>query len=136
MRRSCMLAATLMAIGGCYFHSVVHESSPEPGTVVMVTLSQDSDPRLASLIGSNAYVVDGRVLPSTPDSLALALRHVQRLGGYVEPWHGEHVAFPKTSVRGVERRRLSVPATMGLVGGVMTGLVLLGKAVAKPPVMH
>lgn len=136
MRRSCLLAATLMVTGGCYFHSVVHESSPAPGTVVMVTLSQDSDPRLASLIGSNAYVVDGRVLPSTPDSLALALRHVQRLGGRVEPWHGEHVAFPKTSVRGVERRRLSVPATLGLVGGVMTGLVLLGKAVAKPPVMH
>ena len=136
MGRPCLLAATLMVTGGCYFHSVVHESSPEPGTVVMVTLSQDSDPRLAALIGSNAYVVDGRVLPSTPDSLALALRHVQRSGGHLEPWHGEHVAFPKTSVRGVERRRLSVPATMGLVGGVMAGLVLLGKAVAKPPVLH
>jgi hypothetical protein len=136
MHRCCVLACALILTIGCYFHSVVHESSPEPGSLVTVTLSQDSDPRLSALIGSNAYIVEGRVIPSTPDSLALALRHVQRLGGHVEPWHGEHVAFPKNEVRGVERRWLSVPATALLVGSVMTGLVLAGKAVAKPPVLH
>jgi hypothetical protein len=136
MHRCCVLAGALILTIGCYFHSVLHESYPEPGSLVTVTLSQDSDPRLSALIGSNAYIVEGRVIPSTPDSLALALRHVQCIGGHVEPWHGEHVAFPKSEVRGVERRWLSVPATALLVGGVMTGLVLAGKAVAKPPVLH
>lgn len=136
MHRWCLLGCTLILCIGCYFHSVVHEASPEPGSTVMVTLSQDSDPRLDGLIGSHAYIVDGQVLPSPPDSLALALKHVQRLGGHVEPWHGEHIAFPKSSVVGIERRRLSVPATAALVGGIMTGLVALGKAVGKPPVMH
>lgn len=136
MHRLCLIACTLILSVGCYFHSVVSDASPKLGSTVLVTLSRDSDPRLITLIGSNAYTVDGHVLPSTPDSLALALSHVTRLGGHVEPWHGEHVAFPKSMVVGVERRRLSVPATAGLVGGVMIGLAALGKAVAKQPVMH
>ena len=136
MHRSWLIAGTLILCIGCYFHSVVNDASPKPGSTVVVTLSQDSDPRLAALIGPNAYLVEGHVLPSAPDSLALALKHVTRLGGHVEPWHGEHVAFPRSMVVGVERRRLSVPATAALVGGVMTGLVALGKAVAKQPVMH
>lgn len=136
MHRLCLIACALFLCVGCYFHSVVREASPEPGSAVLVTLSQDSDPRLITLIGSNAYTVDGRVLPSTRDSLTLALSHVTRVGGHVEPWHGEHIAFPKTMVLGVERRRLSVPATAALVGGVMVGLAALGKAVAKQPVMH
>ena len=136
MHRCCLIACSLILSVGCYFHSVVSDASPKPGLRVLVTLSRDSDPRLITLIGSNAYTVDGHVLPSTSDSLALALSHVTRVGGHVEPWHGEHVAFPKSMVVGVERRRLSVPATAGLVGGIMIGLAALGKAVAKQPVMH
>jgi hypothetical protein len=136
MHRWCLIACTLILSVGCYFHSVVSDASPKPGSTVLVKLSQDSDPRLTALIGPNAYFVDGHVLKSTSDSLALALSHVQRLGGHVEPWHGEHVAFPRSIVAGVERRRLSVPATAALVGGIMTGLVALGKVVAKQPVMR
>jgi hypothetical protein len=84
MHRWLPLGCALILCIGCYFHSVVHDASPEPGSTVVVTLSQDSDPRLDALIGSHAYIVDGRVLPSTADSLTLALRHVRRLGGHIE----------------------------------------------------
>ena len=136
MLRSCLLAATLIVVSGCYFRAEVHDFTPEPGTAVRVTLTADSNPGLWSVLGRMPHIVEGHVLSGGADTLALALSHVERFDGHGEPWHGERVGVPRSSVVRIERRWLSLPATVGLVGGVMVGLVLAGKAVARPPVLH
>jgi hypothetical protein len=62
-------------------------------------------------LGSDALVLEGRLLPSTPDSLVIAASHVARLGERGEMWRGERVALPLQFVARVQRRRVSVPRT-------------------------
>jgi hypothetical protein len=134
--RRLISVAAMVATGGCYFHSSVLEARPESGSLVMVTLTTDSNPHLWALLGAEAHVVEGRVMPASSDTLMLAVRRVTRLDGHDEPWHGEPVGLPRSSVVRVERRWLSIPATTALVGGVLAGLVVAAEAVKKPPVQH
>lgn len=119
-----VLVAAALIVSGCYVRSAVRGPAPVPGTEVEVTLSR-SDTTQATALGSNVHVLDGRVVASGPDTLALAVTRALDYGGAAtQQWHGDRIALPHSAIEKVERRRLSVVRTGILVGGVVTGFVV------------
>ncbi|HVH31452.1 MAG TPA: hypothetical protein VNA31_07290 [bacterium] len=132
-RPATALVAALIS-GGCYFRTPFHGLSPSPGASVEVTLTPMGSDSLASLLGAGTRVIDGRVVPSGPDTLALAVSRALLFDGTIQLWRGEHVALPHRAIATVEGRRFSPMATALIVGGTVAGLVALAKAVKKTPV--
>jgi len=126
-----LLAAltTATVASGCYFHRAILDPVPVPNTSVTVTLTHDGQEQLSGLLGPGARDLDGRVLPSSPDTIALAVYRIRRVTGRVEEWKGEHVAVPQRSAARVEERRFSVPVTTAVVGGAVIGLVLAAELI-------
>src|SRR6266851_2082058 len=112
------------ASGVCYYSTSVRGLAPAPGTSVTVTLAPTARAQGSPQLGSDALVLEGRLLPSTPDSLAIAVSHVARLGERGEMWRGERVALPIQFVARVQRRRLSVPRTTLVIVGLAAGIVM------------
>lgn len=125
------LTAVTVVSSGCYVHRVIVDSSPAPNTSVTITLTSDGTSELSGALGPGARAVDGRVLPSAPDTIALAVHRVRRVGGRIEDWKGEHVSVPRPAVAGVEARLLSAPATGAVVGGAVVGLVLVAAIIGR-----
>jgi hypothetical protein len=121
---------------GCYFRRTMHDESPAPNTSVTVTLASDSTDAFSDLLGPGARALDGRVLPSAPDTVALAVHRMTRVNGRIEQWKGEHVALPRHAVARVEWRWFSPFATAAVVGGAVTGLVLAANMAGRTPVLH
>ncbi|HXL35140.1 MAG TPA: hypothetical protein VN953_09475 [Gemmatimonadales bacterium] len=120
---------------GCYFRAMLDEP-PVPNTSVTVTLTSDGAETLSDPLGPGARELDGRLLSSAPDTVALAVYRMTRVGGRIEPWKGEHVAMPRRAVARLERRWFSPFATAVVVGGAVTGLVLAAHVVGRAPVLH
>jgi hypothetical protein len=124
-------AVTVLVVvsSGCYFHHAVIDPSPLPNTSVSVTLTQQGREELSGLLGPGALTLDGRVLASSPDTIALAVYHMRRVNGRIEPWEGQHVALPQRSAALVEERRFSAPATAAVVGGGVLVLALAAEMI-------
>ncbi len=121
---------------GCYFRRAMLDARPAPNTSVTATLTSEGTEALSDPLGPGARALDGRVLPSAPDTIALAVHRMTRTNGRIEQWKGEHVALPRRAVARVERRWFSPFATAAVVGGAVTGLVLAASVVGRPPVLH
>jgi hypothetical protein len=108
--------------GACYYTTSVGPT-PVPGANVTVTLAPVAQAQVSPQVGSDARVIEGRLLPSPPDSLALAVTHVARFDERGEAWHGERVTLPIRFVERVQQRRLSTTRTwlamVGLAAGVL-----------------
>jgi len=118
-----------VSMTGCYFHHAILEPVPAPNTSVSVTLTEHSREELSGLLGPGAHTLDGRVLASSPDTIALAVYHMRRVNGRVEQWEGQHVALPQRSAARVEERRFSAPATAAVVGGAVLALALAAEMI-------
>ena len=131
-----VLTAAAGVSSGCYFRRTMRDERPTPNTSVTVTLTADGAGELSDPLGPGAQALDGRVLPSAPDTMALAVHRITRANGRVEQWKGEHVALPRRTVARVERRWFSPLATAAIVGGAVTGLVLAANMAGRTPVLH
>jgi len=131
-----VLTAAAGVSSGCYFRRTMLEEPPAPNTSVTVTLTADGVGELSDPLGPGARALDGRVLPSARDTVALAVHRMTRANGRVEEWKGERVALPRRTVARVERRWFSAFATAAIVGGAVTGLVLAADMAGRPPVLH
>ncbi len=132
-RGLCTFAAATFIWTSCYFHTAFRGLSANPGKTVEVTLTPWGSDSLAPRLGVDVHAVDGRVVPSGPDTLALAVSRVLLVSGKMQPWLQERVALPHDAIARVEGRRFSAPATMLLAGGAVAGLIIAAKAVRKPP---
>ena len=132
-RGLCVFAAATFIWTGCYFHTAFRGLSANPGATVEVTLTPWGSDSLAPRLGVGAHAVDGRVVSSGSDTLALAVSRVLLTSGKIQPWLQERVALPHDAIASVEGRRFSAPATVLLAGGALAGLIIVAKAVKKPP---
>lgn len=131
--RPVVLVAPALILSGCYVRSAVRGPGPVPRTEVEVTLSR-LDSTLATTLGSNVHVLDGRVVVSGPDTLALAVtRALDYEGVATQKWQGDRIALPRSAIEKVEQRRLSVVRTGILLGGVVTGFVVAYKTFKTGP---
>jgi len=128
------VTAAAAVSSGCYFRRTMHDESPPPNTSITVTLTNESTDALSNLLGPGAHALDGRVLPSAPDTIALAVYRVTRVNGRIEQWKAEHVALPRRVVVRLEHRWFSPVATAAVVAGALTGLVLAANVAGRVPV--
>ncbi len=99
MRRWLIVVTAAAGVSsGCYFHRTLRDEPPTPNTSVTVTLTADGAGELSDPLGPGAQALDGRVLPSARDTVALAVHRITRSNGRVEQWKGEHVALPRRTV--------------------------------------
>ena len=96
---------------------------------IETALTHDGQEQLSGLLGPGARALDGRVLTSSPDTIALAVYRIRRVTGRLEEWKGEHIAVPQRSAARVEERRFSAPVTTVVVGGAVLGLVLAAELI-------
>lgn len=136
MSRLALMIVVAAAVSGCYFRTPLRDESPAPGSPVRVTLTREGSVDLAKVLGAQIHTLDGRVVSSSHDTLAIAVTRAVRLDDSAQVWRGEHVALPRTAISVVDHRHLSVPATALIVAGVTTAAVLAGNAVKRPPVLH
>jgi hypothetical protein len=131
---STIAAATLLT--GCYYRTSLTPASATPGTTVRISLTGAASHDLADALGGDARTLDGRVVRSSPETLVVAVREVERVDGHRIPWQGERVALPYADVAAIERRRFSAPATALVVAGSVAALILAAKVAGQAPVMH
>ena len=130
LRWPAVLTIASVVSSGCYVHRAIVDPSPVPNTSVTITLTNDGTSELSGPLGPGARAIDGRVLPSVGDTIALAVRRVARVSGRIEEWRGEHVAVPRHAAAQVEARVLSTRATAAVVGGAVVGLALIAGGIA------
>lgn len=136
MRWFLALAGATLGSGACYVHSAVEEPAPAPGTEVEVTITPSYGGDTLRW-GSSIRILDGRVLKSGPDTLALAVSRALGAGEIsTQKWHGDRIAVPREAVVKVERRQLSFLRTGLLLGAGFVAAVALDHAVSTPPVLR
>ena len=131
IRRYVGIFGAAALVGGCYVRSPLSVPTPEPGTDVEVRLAYPTNS--AAPIGGGIGVLQGRVLPSGRDTLALAVRQTLQFDGMsTQRWNGERVPLARADIARVEQRQLSVVRSAILGAGALTALVIAARAVINP----
>jgi hypothetical protein len=141
-----MTMRTLSVIGmlcftaGCYNYNPLTTPSPEPGTYVAVTLTEQGSENLARSVGPNAFIVRGRYLGDGEQGMLLSVSSVEDKRGIAQSWQGETVTVPADAVASLDVRKLAKGRSILLAslsaGGVVVTTVafsLLGGGSSPNP---
>ena len=127
------LALTLIAPAfGCYEYNATTIGSIRPNETVHVELSPSGSASLASTIGPNATMLDGRVLAIDSNRLRLAVTQIARSVGPEQFLKDEPIDVPRASTTIVTVRSVDRPRTLLAIGGLALGL-LVARIVANDP---
>ena len=122
--RSFGWALALVLFGGCYSYAPLPSAAPNPGVRVSAELTDLGTARLAVLLGQGVRDVDGPVVASGADTLALSVLQVRLRTGEETYWKGETVALPRGLIGELREKRFSRTRS-ALPGGVLAGGALL-----------
>lgn len=115
-RRS-LAVLVLFSFTGCYSYVPLEDTSPRRGDEVRVYGAPDDDGRSPSRSPAGDAYVQGVVIASTSDSLALWTRRMLRGGDLVEEIRRDTLAVALSDVRRIERSEVDALKTGGLVVG-------------------
>jgi hypothetical protein len=105
VRAAYVIASCLLA--GCYSFTPLATTTPEPGTRVSVTLTDEGGRELERTLGPEVFVVRGRYVSTADDKLDLSVTAVETKIGDVQSWSGETVNIPLADIASVDVRRLA-----------------------------
>lgn len=129
MRASILIAAAYLT-SACYNYLPLTTPSPEPGTYVVVTLSDAGSLGLAPYLGPNVFVVRGRYVRDADQGVVVSVSSIELVRGDQVDWAGEQVTLPNKDIAAVRVRQLSKRRSALLVGVGITGLVATTAAFA------
>ena len=115
------LTGTLLA--GCYTYRPlpsVDAAMPAPGLQIEARLTSAGATALASQIGPDILILQGRVVSADSAGLTLAVSHTETARRVSSDWKGEHVTLPREDIASLEGRKFSVGGT-ALLGGLAGG---------------
>jgi hypothetical protein len=101
-------------------------TTPEPGTRLIVQLTDQGTIDLAQYLGPGVTEVDGRLLQNHDSTLMLSVSAVTLRSGDQQFWKGESVALPRRAVAQVRERKVSVWRSGLLASAVVAGLAAIG----------
>lgn len=110
--------------GACYNYHPLATPSPEPGSYIAATLTDQGATDLARYLGPNVYAVRGRYLGASDEGISLAVSSVELQRGDDVGWAGETITLPPGAVRSLDVRRLAKGRTLLLASAGVGGLVL------------
>jgi hypothetical protein len=120
MSTFCVIGGLLAA--GCYSYRPLATTNPEPGTSLGVTLTDAGSVELGRYLGSDTFIVRGRLVRADEGGLVLAVASVETKRGDWNPWSGETVTLPASTIASVEVRQFAKGRTMLLAGVGVAGL--------------
>jgi len=118
----------VVALGGCYSYVAVGAVTPAPGADVQVEFAAPRDVVLQEVTVHWVTAVQGRLLSSDSDSVALAVAQLWGLEGRSYEATGVGVSLPRQGIARVREKRMS-RARSGLAigaGGAAIVATILG----------
>jgi hypothetical protein len=129
-----------MFLTGCYSLQPIR-STPEPGTVVALDITDAGRVALGGTMGPEIIQVQGRLISRDSSEYVLGVTGVNLLRGGTQTWRGETVRIRSEHVSSLYERRFSKGRTIAL-GAIGVGAIaliatqgLLGAANQDPPKM-
>jgi hypothetical protein len=128
-----LLPILLVVLSACFGYAPLQETAPAPAraTPIRVHLKSPLSIPLTDVTVNNVVVVDGEFVSWERSALTLSATWVQVADGLEHKAIGETVVLDTSQIDRVERRVISVPRTVGLLGlgallSVLGGGVLSG----------
>jgi hypothetical protein len=111
----------------CYSH--IPAATAPSGSRIRILLSDSGTRELARYVGPRVSTINGTVERSeNGGDLVLAVSSTVTNEGSETFWKGEAVAVPRPYIAVLQQRKLSVPRTAALAGGLLAGAIGLGRA--------
>jgi hypothetical protein len=119
------LVPILSVLFGCYESVPVEINRVEPGTKIRVTLTDAGADSLARYLGPGVERVDGKLINTTDERLALGVTSIAMKSGQDQYWKGETVAIPRSALATVQQRKVNKPKSLLLGGAFIAALASL-----------
>lgn len=130
VRRTGLLLAGAMLIGGCYTLRPMYGVQPVVGTRVAFDVNDAGRVALGGSIGPEIAQIEGRLVSREGENYRLAVSAVRLLRGGEQVWTGEQVTLQPQHLGTAYERRVSVGRSIAL--GVVTfggfGVFLAGRS--------
>jgi hypothetical protein len=116
-----------MSSGGCFNYVPLTPPSPElkPGSELRAALEPPERLQLSEVAVDNVAVVQGEFVQWEADSLMMSVLWLQAGSGAEHLAHGETIVVPLAGLGRLERKSVSLPRTLGLLGVAVLGSALL-----------
>ncbi len=121
---------TLCLTAGCYNYHPLATATPEPGSYVAATLTDQGSTDLARYLGPNVFVVRGRYVGDGEAGILVSVSAVELKRGDDVSWAGETITLPPDAVASLEVRHLAKGRTLLLAGAGAGSLVVTTLAVS------
>ena len=115
---------TLCLTAGCYNYHPLATTSPEPGSYVAATLTDQGSTDLARYLGPGVFLVRGRYLGDSDAGLLVSVSAVELKRGDDVSWAGETITLPPDAVASLEVRHLAKGRTLLLASAGAGSLVV------------
>lgn len=117
-RSVALLALAGSTLGGCYRYRPAEALHAQPGEQVRLQLTRAGAEAVASRLGPETAVVEGRVRADSGDGIQMTVLQTTRWGdGGLIRWTGESVTIPRTAIARTEQRTLDRGRSV-VAGGV------------------
>jgi hypothetical protein len=128
MRSVSALLLCAMALSGCYSYAPVSPAiTPPPAADVRVRLSRPMDFPIRDVTVRDVVELQGEVVQAQDTSMQLSVFGLRSQTGFNSDANGETVAFPRTAVVGLSRKKLS-PLRSSLFAALLLGGALAVRA--------
>ena len=117
-----LLLTGVASVSGCYTMAPV-TAAPQPGTTLVLDLSDRGRVALSDSIGQSASQIMGVLDSSRDSSYVLRVSSVQYLNGQINRWAGEPLAVRMDLVGQARERRFSKTRSWGLGLGVAAAIL-------------
>ena len=114
-----MVAASVVALCGCFGYVAPHPGSSLLGSEAQLRLSDSGAVVLAATIGPAAEFITGRIVTDSAPGYVVSVASVQQRDGGETLWHGEHVLVERTLIMQAGTRRFS-PSRTAFFGGILS----------------
>jgi len=118
-RLAAAIAASVVALCGCYGYVAPMPGSSLVGSEAQLWLSDSGAVVLASRLGPAAESITGRILTDSTPSYVVSVAAVRQRNGNETLWHGERVVVDRMLITQAGARRFS-PSRTALFSGVLS----------------
>jgi len=115
---------TAICLAGCYTLQPTRQSSPEPGSVIALDISDQGRMALGGLVGPELAQIEGKFVGMENGEYVLHVTGVRFLRGGEQGWRGETVRLKPEYVTSRYDRKFSTARTV-VLSAVAVGAVVI-----------
>lgn len=135
-RKSVVIVAAGLGVfpqAGCYYYRATDVGQLRVGQRARIELSPAGAADLASSIGPNATIIDGRVLTAGDSGITLAVTQIARTVGPEEFLKDESLTIPRGGASTFQVRELDRERTVLAIGSIIAAAFVARKATTEAP---